>query len=265
MSDEEIFRRLAELLEGGRPAALCTLTEKRGSAPRGVGAKMLVDGEGNAYGTIGGGDMERRIVEEALEAIAEGRPRTLRFALGIEAKGDAIPVESRCGGEVKVFIDVLRPEPRLIIIGSGHVAKPLATLADIAGFETIVVDDAETANAERFPKVKELRRGPFEEELEGLDVRPSDFVAIVHGDEGHELEALRRTLGKAGYIGLLGSRVKAEAHRRRLREMGFSQDEVERIHAPIGLDIGAVTPEEIAISIMAEIIRERRRGPHKAS
>ncbi|MEM4727997.1 MAG: XdhC family protein [Candidatus Bathyarchaeia archaeon] len=265
MSDVEILRRLTDLLEGGRPAALCTLIEKRGSAPRGVGAKMIVDADGNSYGTIGGGDMERKIVKEALEAIREGRPRVLSFALGVEPGEGAIPVESMCGGEVRVFIDVLRPEPKLIIIGSGHIAKPLATLAEIVGLEAIVVDDAETATAERFPKVRELRTGPFERELEELKVRPSDFVAIVHGDERHELEALRRMLGKTGYIGLLGSRRKAEAHKRRLMEMGFNEEDVRRIHAPIGLDIGATTPEEIAISIMAEIIRERRRGPHKAS
>ncbi len=265
MSDAEILRRLADLLEEGKPAALCILIEKRGSAPRGVGAKMIVDADGNSYGTIGGGDMERRIVKEALEAIREGRPRALNFALGVEPGEGVIPVESRCGGEVRVFIDVLRPEPRLIIIGSGHIAKPLATLADIVGLEAIVVDDAETATAERFPKVKELRTGLFERELEDVEVRPSDFVAIVHGDERHELEALKRMLGKTGYIGLLGSRGKAEAHKRRLIEMGFSEEDVRRIHAPIGLDIGATTPEEIAISIMAEIIRERRRGPHKAS
>jgi xanthine dehydrogenase accessory factor len=265
MSDTEIFKRLMDLLGEGRSAALCTLIEKRGSAPRGLGAKLLVDDEGNTYGTIGGGDMERRIVEEALKAIAEGRPRTVRFALGVEPREDAIPVESRCGGEVGIFIDVLKPNPRLIIVGSGHIAKPLAELAVMAGFETIVVDDAETATAERFPEVKELRTGPFEKEIEGLELRPSDFVAIVHGDERHELEALRRLLGKTGYIGLLGSRWKAEAHRRRLMEMGFSEDAVRGIHAPIGLDIGAVTPEEIAISIIAEIIMERRGGPHKAA
>lgn len=245
----------------GRGAVLCTLIEKTGSGPRDVGAKMLVDPEGGTVGTIGGGGMERRLVREALEALREGRPRTVTFALGVEPREGAVAVDSKCGGEVKIFLDVIKPDPRLIIVGSGHIAKPLAELADKAGFEVTVVDDAKTATRERFPTVVAIRTGPFEEELDRVEVRPSDFVAIAHGETRHELAALRSMLRRRpAYIGLLGSRNKAAEHRRQLMAEGFSREETETIRTPIGLDIGAETPEEIAASIVAELIRARRRG-----
>ena len=222
---------------------------------------MLVDPEGGTVGTIGGGGMERRLVIEALEALKEGRPRTVAFTLGVEPKEEAVAVDSKCGGEVNVFLDVVKPDPRLIIVGSGHIAKPLAELAHRAGFEVIVVDDAETATRDRFPTAAELHTGPFEEELDRVEVRPSDFVAVVYGETGYELAALRRMLRrKPAYLGLLGSRNKAAEHRRQLLAEGFSREEVDAIRSPIGLDIGAETPEEIAVSIVAELIRARRLG-----
>ena len=252
---------MTRLLGEGRGAVLCTLIEKTGSGPRDVGAKMLVDPDGGTFGTIGGGGMERRLVVEALDALMEGRPRTLTFALGVEPGEGAVAVDSKCGGEVKIFLDVVKPDPRLIVVGSGHIAKPLAELAHMAGFEVTVVDDASTATRERFPTAREIRAGPFREELDRVEVRPFDFVAIVHGETGSELAALRSMLRRGpAYIGLLGSRNKAAEHRGRLLAEGFKRDEVEAVRAPIGLDIGAETPEEIAVSIVSELIRARRRG-----
>jgi xanthine dehydrogenase accessory factor len=222
---------------------------------------MIVDQEGNTYGTIGGGGMERRLVDEALEALKEGRPRTIAFALGMEPLGEAIPVDSKCGGEVRIFMDIIRPDPRLVIIGSGHIGMPLASLAHEAGFQTIVVDDADTATRERFPHALEIHSGPFEGELADIETTPADMIAIVHGETRYELAALRMFLPrKPAYIGLLGSSNKAEEHKRQLKEEDFNAAAIEGINAPIGLDIGAETPEEIAVSIVAELIKARRRG-----
>jgi len=240
---------------------LCTLVEKTGSGPRDVGAKLLVNPEGDTAGTIGGGGMERRLVAEALDALSEGRGRTLTFALGVETRNDAIAVNSKCGGEVKIFLDVIKPEPRLIVIGSGHIAKPLAELANMVGFEVIVVDDADTATRERFPTAKGIYSGPFEEELGRVKARPSDFVAVVHGETDHEIPALKSMIRRGpAYIGLLGSRNKIAEHKRQLLEEGFDTEELQTIRAPIGIEIGAETPEEIAVSIIAELINVRRRG-----
>jgi len=256
-----MFSRLNGLLREGKAAVLCTLVEKRGSGPRDEGAKMLVDEEGNAFGTIGGGGMERVLVREALEALEDGQPRTLAFALGVEPSGGAVAVDSRCGGEVSVFLDVIKPDPRLVVVGSGHIGKPLAELAHTVGFEVVVVDDAVTTTPERFPQARRLYSGPFDEELARIDVRPYDFVAIVHGETGHEISALRHFLPqRPTYIGLLGSRNKAAEHKKQLIAEGRALEEVDRIRAPIGVDIGAETPEEIAISIVAELIEARRQG-----
>lgn len=258
MSDPEIISRLSKLLGDGKAAVLCTLIGKEGSGPRSLGAKMLIDPEGNTLGSIGGGDMERKLVEESKEVLKNGEPKILTFAMGVEPIGNAIPVDSKCGGVVRVFMDVIKPHPRLIIVGSGHIAKPLADLAEKVGFEIVVVDDAETATRERFPTAKELRSGPFGEEIKNL-IRPSDYVAIVHGETLYELEALRAALRpQPAYIGLLGSVNKVNQHKEQLMGEGFSREEVEFISAPIGLPIGAETPEEIAVSIVAELIRKRR-------
>lgn len=260
--DEEVFEGLIRLLAEGRRVALCTVIEKRGSGPREIGAKMLVEDGGETLGTIGGGNMERALIGEALGALREGRPKKAVFALHGGSKGeDVIETGLICGGEVTVFIDVVEPRPRLVVVGSGHIALPLSRLADMAGFDVVIVDDQETATHERFPMAKGIVTGRFDEALERVEVRPSDFVAIVHGEPEHDYTALARMTGKRpAYIGLLGSRAKIRALQKRLLENGFSPGELEGLHAPIGLDIGAVTPEEIGVSIIAEMIRERRRG-----
>jgi xanthine dehydrogenase accessory factor len=222
---------------------------------------MLVDSDGNTYGTVGGGGMERRLEEEALKALEEGKPSTITFALGVKPREGAIPINSRCGGEVKIFMDIVKPDPRLIVIGSGHIGMPLAHLAHEAGFETIVVDDAPTTTRERFPHAAEIRSGPFEEEIGDLKTTPADYVAIVHGESRYELTSLRGLLPrKPAYVGLLGSDSKAETISEKLISDGLPAEDVERIVSPIGIEIGAETPEEIAVSIVAELIKVRRLG-----
>jgi xanthine dehydrogenase accessory factor len=231
LNDPRLVAQLQELLRKGKPVALCTIVEKTGSSPRNEGAKMIIDSDGNTYGTVGGGGMERRLIE------------------------------SRCGGEVKIFMDIVKPDPRLIVIGSGHIGMPLAHLAHETGFETIVVDDAPTTTRERFPHAAEIHSNPFQEEIEGIETTPADYVAIVHGESWYELTALRGLLPrKPAYVGLLGSRNKAGMISERLISEGLSVEDVARISSPIGIDIGAETPEEIAVSIVAELIKVRRIG-----
>jgi xanthine dehydrogenase accessory factor len=242
------------------PVVLCTIIGKTGSSPRKEGAKMIVDPDGNTYGTIGGGEMERKLTEIAFEVLKAGKPRSVVFALGINPKECAIPIDSRCGGKVKIFLDVVKPKPRLIIIGSGHIGKPLAHFAFEVGFQTLVVDDAKTTTKARFPTA-ELRSGPFEKELKDLDTYSSDYVAIVHGELEYELISLKYFLrARTAYIGLLGSRHKAKEISKTLVLNGFTPKDVEKIKSPIGINIGAETPEEIAMSIVSELIKIRRLG-----
>jgi xanthine dehydrogenase accessory factor len=250
--------RLGELLARGRGAVLCTLIHKEGSGPRDPGAKMLITDEGKTLGTIGGGGMERLLVKEALEALREGRPRTLHFALGVPPREGMIPIDSKCGGEVKVFMDVVKPDPRLIIMGSGLIAQAVARYARDCGFQVIVVDDAETAKEENFPGAT-LVNDPYPDSLKRVEVRSSDYVAVLHGETPFELAALRHAAeARPAYIGILGSANKARKHREQLAKEGFDGKVLDAIHGPIGIEINAETPEEIAVSILAEIIREKR-------
>jgi len=260
-TDVEILKEATRLLEGGKRVALCTVIEKKGSGPRDIGGKMVVSEEGETFGTIGGGNLERALINESLKALREGKPKKAVFSLRKGGGGEAVETGLICGGELTMFIDVIEPKHRLILIGAGHVAWSLAKLADIVGFSLAVVDDNEKlANRERFP-MAEVITGNFNEILDKLEVGPRDFVVIVHGEPEHDYLALEKIIKRRpAYIGLLGSKAKAATLVKRLKEAGISDEDFKPLHAPLGLDIGAQTPEEIAVSILAEIINEKRKG-----
>jgi xanthine dehydrogenase accessory factor len=257
MSDHEIILRINEFLDRGQSVVLCTLVEKKGSGPREIGAKMLVTLDGKTLGTIGGGGMERLLVKHALDTIVERKPRTLHFALGISPREGMISIDSKCGGEVKIFMDLIKPEPRLIIFGSGWIARTVAHYAHNCGFEVTIVDDVETAKPEYFPGMVVIN-DKYPESLEKVMIQSSDFVAVLHGETSFEIAALRHAVkARPAYIGLLGSVNKAHKHKDQLRQEGYEETILDVIHAPIGLGINAETPEEIGISIVAEMIKTK--------
>jgi len=258
MSEQEIIRRLNEELESGKTSVLCTLYFKDGSGPRDLGAKMLVTNDGETIGTIGGGGIERLLVSRALEVMKDGNPRSYHFAMGIPARKGMIPVDSKCGGEVKIFMDPIKPEPRLIIMGSGLIAQAVAIYAKTCRFTVIIIDDAKTATEDNFPKMTVIN-SKYPESLQSVEIKPSDYVAMLHGETDFEINGLRYALkANPTYIGLLGSRNKRNEHVKQLKAEGFDSDVVEKIKGPIGLDIGAETPEEIGISILAELVQQKR-------
>ena len=219
---------------------------------------MVVTPDGVALGTIGGGGMERLIIKQALEVLVEGKPRTLHFAMGIPPREGMIAIDSKCGGEVKLFMDIVKPEPRLVIMGSGWISQATARYAKDCGFEVIVVDDAPTAKQDYFPGMTVVN-GKYPESLNDVEIRPSDFVAVLHGETAFEIAALRYAVkAKPAYIGLLGSGNKAKKHREQLKSEGFDEKILEAMYAPIGLEINAETPEEIGVSIVAEMIKRKR-------
>jgi len=259
LSEQEIVKRLNEALNKGEPAVLCSLIFKEGSGPRDPGAKMLVTADGKATGTIGGGGMERLLIGKALEVMERGKPKTFHFAMGIPAREGMIPVNSKCGGEVKIYMDPIKPDPRLVIMGSGWIAQAVARYATECNFEIIVVDDAESARADWFPDGATIINDKYPESLEQVDIRQSDYVAMLHGETGFELAGLRHAVkAKPAYIGLLGSGNKRKEHVKQMKSEGFDADAVETIKGPIGHDISAETPEEIGISIVAELIQKKR-------
>ena len=260
-TDLELLSEAARLLQARTSVALCTVVEKKGSGPRDVGAKMLVSEDGKNFGTIGGGNVERAVVEESLRAIKEGKSKTVTFSLNKEQREGVVGTGMICGGELTVLADVIEPTPRLVIVGAGHVALPLAKLASAVGFEIVVVDDErKLANKEQFPMAQIVIAGDYSQILTTFPIAQSDFVVIAHGEPEHDYIALKNMVLKSpAYVGLLGSKTKAKLLTEKLHADGINAEQLRVLHAPIGLEIGAETPEEIGVSILAEIIALKRK------
>ena len=265
--DREIFTSLKNAIDKGEPVALCIIVGKEGSGPRGPGAKMLVFQNGKTVGTIGGGPFERMVVKEAIEALKEGKPRTVKFAF----REDNVPLGAYktgliCGGVLTVFIDVIKPKPRVLVLGVGHVGRPLAYLAALLGYRVWVVDDnPKHASPEKFPNAEKIVVNDWEKAIDEAHITNEDYVLIVHGEVKHDYVALKKALeANAKYIGLLGSRNKVKTYLKMLNEEGYDLSKLKgKLYAPVGLDIGAQTAEEIAVSILAEILKIERGGSGK--
>lgn len=256
-----IYEEVLRLRQQGRASAIATIVECKGSSPQKEGAKMLVRDDGSTVGTLGGGCLEAEVIQTARMAIKDGTPLTVPFEL-TEEEGGLV-----CGGTVLVYIEPNLLDPHLVILGAGHVGKALSKLAHFAGFRVTVADDrAEFANRENYPDAQDLVVNSFERAFDGLHVDEQMFIVVATRGHNHDLEAVKAALGtRAGYIGLLGSRRKKAMLAKTLEREGFSSADVSRVIIPVGLDIGSVTPEEIAVSIMAQIIERRsdnRTGPH---
>jgi xanthine dehydrogenase accessory factor len=250
---EEVFAAVAGALRAGEDAALVTIVRTLGSTPQRVGAKMLVFADGRTVGTIGGGCYEDDAFWKARNAIATGRPELIRYDLTDDFAEESGLI---CGGNMDVYIEPLEPAPRLHIVGAGHVAFHLARLAHEVGFRIRVLDDREKfANRERFPMAEEVAVDSIPEWLEREPLSPRAYVVIVTRGHRYDLDALRAVvLRDLRYVGLIGSRAKVSRIYDALLAEGVPAEALRRVHAPIGLAIGAVTPQEIAVSIVAELI-----------
>ena len=255
----EIYEELLRLKKEGRASALATIVQCSGSSPQKQGAKMLVRDDGTVVGTLGGGCLEAAVVQSARMVMKDERPMTMPFEL-TEKEGGLV-----CGGKVLVYVEPIIPDPVLVILGAGHVGKALAKAARFSGFRVTVCDDrSEHANRENIPDAHEIVVHDFADIFEGLLIPEHTYIVVATRGHNHDLEAVKASLRtKARYIGLLGSRRKKALLFRALEEAGFSPEEVGRVHIPVGLPINSVTPEEIAISIMAQVIQKRRE--HAAS
>ena len=251
-----IHAKMAELLREQETFAVATIVNYRGSVPRQI-AKMIITKDQKTYGTIGGGCVEGQVVEEAVLMLKQGVKGVIvkSYDLVEEEFGG---VGMNCGGKIDVSIEIAEPDPRLIIIGSGHLSSAIANLSQLLGFEIIVIDPL--ATKDRFPESALVVPDFPETNLPNMQISSNTYIVIVtrHKDD---LPALRTALKtKAEYIGLIGSRRRVLQAFRILLHEGFTQQQLNRVNAPIGLDIGAETPEEIAVSIMAEIVQRRRLG-----
>jgi xanthine dehydrogenase accessory factor len=251
-SPPEVWETLARWRAAGRRFALATVIESRGFTPRKPGTHLLLAEDGETAGTIGGGAIEEQVLAEARVLLGAGGSTLVRRHLTQE-------LGMCCGGEMAVFVEVLEPAPRLVVFGAGYIARPLAALAAGCGFAVTVVDERpEWASAERFPDATVECREP-EAFLKSLATTPADYAIVVTHDHGLDQrlvqELLRRELA---FVGMIGSVPKQRKFALRLRAKGFTDVQIARLRTPLGVPIGAETPEEIAVSAMGEIVAARR-------
>lgn len=260
-SIDQATQLLAELLaarEAGEAVALATVIKARGSVPRQAGSKMLIYADGRASGTIGGGEMEARVVEAAQAALADGQPVIVPYSLVDPRRGDP----GVCGGEVEIYIEPYRPAATVLVIGCGHVGRAVIHLAGWLGFRVIAYDDRpDLATAEQSPGADVYLSGPFEELPAKIKLNDQTYVVAVTRNVLVDRELLPPIIqSPVPYIGVIGSRRRWQETRRLLLADGLDDALFDRCYSPIGLELGAQTPAEIAVSIMAEIIMFRRGG-----
>jgi xanthine dehydrogenase accessory factor len=261
-SRKDLYQEIVRLRAEGRPAALATIISRVGSVPRKDTAKMLIAADGTSVGSVGGGRVEAMVLETAQKVIQTRCAQLVEYQLNAEdAEGEGLI----CGGTVQIFVEPVLPDPKLALLGAGHLGKAIADIAAGVGFRVAVVDDRPSfAAPERFPGA-EIFCQSFEASLEPLGVNAESYILIITRGHRQDHIALERALQTpARYIGLVGSRRKIAILVTSLLEKGYSKETFQRLYAPIGLDIGSDTPEEIAVAVVAELIAVKK-GAHTRS
>ncbi|MGI8743203.1 MAG: XdhC family protein [Bryobacteraceae bacterium] len=253
----DVYEELVRLRRLGQKCALATIVQVNGSIPSYESAKLLVREDGSIAGTIGGGCVEAEVWNAAREVMDTEKPRHLNFSLGQDAAYDTGLI---CGGQLNVFVEPVIPQPRAFIFGAGHISKSLSKIANMAGFATVIVDDRESfANRERFPEADEIFAEDYDDVFPKLAIQGSSYVIVVTRGHRDDMRVLRSAVAsRARYISMIGSKRKVIGVIKELEKEGLSRESFDRIFSPMGLDIGAITPEEIAISVVAEMIAVRR-------
>jgi len=254
----DLYEEIVRLRKDGRRGAIATIVNVRGSIPSFKTAKMLVRDDGSIVGTIGGGCVEAEVWQAAREVMESEKPRTLSFDLNQDPKYDTGLV---CGGTLEIFVEPILPPAELYIFGAGHVAASLYKVARIAGFEVTIIDDREAyANRERFPEAQQVIAEDFDKAAAKLMPGESSYIVLATRGHRDDMRMLRWAVQTpARYIGMIGSKRKTITIFKELQNEGLAAHLFDRVHAPVGLDIGAITPEEIAVSITAELIAARRK------
>ncbi len=253
----DILSRMLEMMHDGEPGVLVTILEVGGSVPRHPGSKMIVCRDGRIWGSIGGGRLEKDVIEEALPRLSDQAPWRKSFKLEKD-------LGMLCGGMVELLFEPFGAPERLLIFGGGHIGQALAPLAVQAGFSVVVIDDRpEFANRDRFPQADTVVAASYPEALAGLTLRESDYIVIMTHGHDHDELVLEYCLSRPSrYLGMIGSTRKTRRIFDSLIEKGAEPERIQGVHSPIGLDIGAETPFEIALSILAEVVAVRKGAVH---
>jgi xanthine dehydrogenase accessory factor len=238
-----IFQTVADLMKTGESVAIATIVRTEGSTPRKPGTKMIIMKDGKIIGTMGGGDLEQRVIEEALEAIRQGEPRITSFTLDVE-KGT---LDMMCGGELDIYIEPVLPDAKLIIFGAGHITRSLAPLMRSAGFQVSVVEDSpDLLQKDKFPETEDLILTDMEQFAGNLSSDAQTYIVLLSRGFSRDKAILSKLIQKDfKYIGMIGSQRKIRTMEEELQKQGVPKEAFSKLQAPVGLDIGAETPEEI--------------------
>jgi xanthine dehydrogenase accessory factor len=258
---KSIYQALAEIEKDDSSASLCTVIRSEGSTPRHAGSKMLVYPDGRFIGTVGGGELENRVIKAALESLNDGRTQTLAYTMADPARGDP----GVCGGQVEVFVEPILPAPMLVVIGGGHVGKAVVHLAKWLGFRVAVSDDRpEFCTPETAPGADAYYPVEMGKLTETLKVTRQTYLVVTSRGSGVDAAGLPSLLeSDAAYIGVIGSKRRWATTVKALKDQGVPDEQLKRVHSPMGLELQAETPEEIAVSILAEILMLRDKGSGK--
>lgn len=257
-TQKSVLQSLAQLELDNKAGALCVIVHSQGSTPRHTGSKMLVYEDGSIRGSVGGGELENRVIREALDSILDGKARTLAYNMADPERGDP----GVCGGQVEVYVEPIIPIPTIVVIGAGHVGIAVAHLAKWLGFKVVVNDDrAELCTPEAVPGADEYYPIPSSELPGQVEINRWTYLVLTTRGVDVDVECLPALLETgAGYIGVIGSKRRWKTTLEKLSTQGVDRHKIERVRSPVGLELNAETPEEIAVSIMAEIIMLRRGG-----
>ncbi len=253
-----IFEKVAQAQRAGTAVALCTVTASRGSTPRSAGSKMLVYPDGLVQGSVGGGELESRVREAALQALQDGEPRSLTHGTGGAGPGDL----ETGAGSMEVFVEPIFPPETIVVVGGGHVGKAVVQLAAWLGFRVVLSDDREAyCTQEKVPGAHEYLPLKLSTLPDRLAIHSRTYLVLTTRNVEIDVEGLPALLEtNAAFIGIIGSKSRWFAARSQLLEGGVPPEKVNRVVSPLGLELNAETPEEIAVSILAEIIMLRRGG-----
>lgn len=257
MKDINVMEKALKNIKNGKELAIVTIIDAKGSTPRDIGTNMAVLSDGTIYGTIGGGSLEKHIIDLCLdEYIQEGKSGIVDIPLSKEG------VEMICGGHIKAFINVYKKRSKLLIAGGGHIGLALYNAASLLDFDIVIFEDREDfLTEERFPKANELILGEIDENLGNYPIDEDTYIVIVTRGHEYDEKCLEKVIdSNAHYIGAMGSKSKVKIMMNNLREKGISEEAINKVYSPIGLKICDGSPEEIALSIMSEILMVKNNG-----
>jgi xanthine dehydrogenase accessory factor len=251
----EIYQELTNLMQKGGRAVIATVTSSEGSAPRNAGAKMLIKEDGSSIGTVGGGKLEQQVRQRAAEVIKSGKSEIIHFDLSGKVVGGMV-----CGGQADVFLEPIVSKETLFLCGAGHISFATAAIGKMLGFRIVVIDPRpEYNNKDRFTGADSLVVEDYESAFAKLTITGDDYIIIYTPQHTFDEQCLQLACGTdAKYIGMVGSKKKVKEVKAHLLKKGVSRQKLDSVHAPIGLEIDAETPEEIAVSILAEVVQVRR-------